>query len=30
MRGYEYVKNTFEYNTVIDKHIEIYKQILEK
>jgi len=29
MRGYEYVRNTFEYNKVIDKHIKIYEEVMK-
>jgi len=29
MRGYEYVKSTFEYNKVIDKHIKFYEEVME-
>ncbi len=29
IRGYEYVKNTFEYSKVIDKHIKIYEEVMK-
>ena len=29
MQGYEYVKSTFEYNKVIDKHIELYEEVMK-
>jgi glycosyltransferase involved in cell wall biosynthesis len=29
VRGYEYIKNTFESNRVIDLHLEIYRKILD-
>ena len=29
MRGYEYVKSTFEYDKVIDKHIKIYEEVMK-
>jgi glycosyltransferase involved in cell wall biosynthesis len=29
-RGYDYVKNTFEYDNVINEHIKIYEEMLKK
>lgn len=29
LKGYEYAKNTFEYNKVIDKHISIYEEVMK-
>lgn len=29
IKGYEYVKETHELNRVIDRHVEMYKEIVE-